>query len=88
MLASQSFVHTNAGTINVQNVKLEGNVRMETNAGTISFSGSFDPRRSHPNPTTGNPLALIRLANDTDVSTATQSGKTQGEGVSLHFIWV
>jgi hypothetical protein len=27
----------------VQNVKLEGNTRMETNAGTISFSGSINP---------------------------------------------
>ncbi len=37
------FAHTKAGTINVQNVKLEGNARMETSAGTISFSGSIDP---------------------------------------------
>ena len=27
----------------MQNVKLEGNARMETNAGTISFSGSINP---------------------------------------------
>ena len=36
-LASQSL-HTNAGTTHMKNVRMEGNARMETNAGAISFS--------------------------------------------------
>jgi hypothetical protein len=32
----------------------------------------------------GHPLAPTRLANDAVASTASQSGKTQGEGMSLH----
>ena len=33
----------------------------------------------------GHPLAPIRLANDARASTASQSGKTQGKGMPLHF---
>jgi hypothetical protein len=34
---------------------------------------------------TGHPLAPTRLANDAGASSAARSGKTQGEGMSLHF---
>lgn len=43
-VTGQMSLHTNAGSINVQQSTLAGNSSVQTNAGSVSFEGAIDPQ--------------------------------------------